>query len=144
MVWVLPAFGVIPKLPDHLNFWLLMALGAVIFVPGHPAHQPEKMDRLVRYYVMTRPLGWWGPVHREAVRRGLIEDDGAGARKRTRPSSAAPGPPSRPSDWTREDWIAIVLSPLVFARADDRRDQAAAPAAGRLLLVIARGGRHAA
>ena len=74
VVWILPAFGVIPKYPDHINFWLLMALGALIFVPVTLATRPEKMDRLVRYYVMTRPLGWWGPVHREAVKRGLITD----------------------------------------------------------------------
>jgi len=23
--------------------------------------------------VMSRPVGWWGPVKREAIRRGLIE-----------------------------------------------------------------------
>ena len=56
---------------------LLMALGALIFVPVTLATKPEKMDRLVRYYVMTRPLGWWGPVHRAAVERGLIEDEAA-------------------------------------------------------------------
>ena len=34
VVWVLPAFGVIPPLPDHLQFWLLMALGRGGLRPG--------------------------------------------------------------------------------------------------------------
>jgi len=114
VVWILPAFGVIPKLPDHINFWLLMALGALIFVPVTLATKPEKMDRLVRYYVMTRPLGWWGPVHREAVRRGLIEEE-VQAKDEKRPFIRRTWTPEQTGDWTREDWIAIVLSPLVMA-----------------------------
>jgi len=116
VVWVLPAFGVLPKLPDYLQFWMLMALGAAIFIPATLLTKPEKMDQLVRFYMMTRPLGWWGPVRREAVRRGLIDEK----------STDAPASDGRPlirrrwtaklaSEWTREDWIVIVLSPLVFA-----------------------------
>jgi SSS family solute:Na+ symporter len=114
VVWILPAFGVIPKLPDHLNFWLLMALGAVIFVPVTLSTRPENMDRLVRYYVMTRPLGWWGPVHREAVRRGLIEEDQPEPTG-SRPFIRRSWTPEQTGEWTREDWIAIILSPLVMA-----------------------------
>ena len=114
VVWILPAFGVIPKLPDHINFWLLMALGALIFVPVTLATKPEKMDRLVRYYVMTRPLGWWGAVHREAVRRGLIEE-GIPAGDEKRPFIRRTWSPEQTGEWTREDWIAILLSPLVMA-----------------------------
>ena len=33
------------------------------------------MDNLVRFYVMSRPIGWWGPVRREAIRRGLLGTD---------------------------------------------------------------------
>jgi Na+/proline symporter len=73
VVWVLPAFGLMPNLPDYLQFWLLMALGALIFVPITFLTKPEKMDRLVKYYVMSRPLGWWGPVRKEAERRGLVQ-----------------------------------------------------------------------
>jgi len=114
VVWILPAFGVIPKLPDHLNFWLLMALGALVFIPVTLGTKPENMDRLVRYYVMTRPLGWWGPVHREAVKRGLIEDDAPRTEKK-RPLIRREWTPEQAGDWTREDWIAIILSPMVFA-----------------------------
>ncbi|MBU8872047.1 MAG: Na+:solute symporter [Gemmatimonadales bacterium] len=113
VVWILPAFGVIPKLPDHINFWLLMALGALIFVPVTLATKPEKMDHLVRYYVMTRPLGWWEPVHREAVRRGLIEEE-APVKEKNRPLIRRTWTPEQTGEWTREDWIAIVLSPLVM------------------------------
>ena len=114
VVWILPAFGVIPKLPDHLNFWLLMALGALIFVPVTLSTKPEKMDRLVKYYVMTRPLGWWAPVHKEAVRRGLIEDDVAPVDEGRRPFIRREWTPEQANSWTREDWIAIVLSPMVM------------------------------
>ncbi|MBN1885397.1 MAG: sodium:solute symporter [Candidatus Krumholzibacteriota bacterium] len=73
VVWVLPAFGVIPHLRDYQQFWMLMMLGALVFIPVTFLTPPEKMDRLVRFYVMSRPVGCWGPVRREAERRGLIE-----------------------------------------------------------------------
>jgi len=73
VVWVLPNFGIIPFLPDYLQFWLLMVLGAVIFIPVTLLTPPEDMDHLVRYYVMSRPIGWWKPVRKEAERRGLIQ-----------------------------------------------------------------------
>ncbi|MCP4573512.1 MAG: Na+:solute symporter [bacterium] len=113
VVWVLPAFGVLPELPDYLQFWLLMALGAAVFVPVTLLTKPEPMDHLVRYYVMTRPVGNWGPVHREAVRRGLIEDEV----KRTgpRPFLRRDWTPEEADGWSREDWLVIVLSPVIFA-----------------------------
>ena len=113
VVWVFPEFGLLPELPEHLQFWLLMALGALIYFPATLATRPEPMDRLVDYYVMTRPLGWWGPVHQEALRRGRIQAD---------PPVAAPSgwirrqwSAEQAQQWTREDWIAILLSPLVYA-----------------------------
>jgi len=130
VVWVLPAFGVFPPLPDYLQFWLLMALGALVFFPATLLTEPEKMDHLVRYYLQTRPIGWWGPVHREAVRRGLIRDsveeapvpggeprgssiDAAAGRRR--PLIQRTWTAAEAEEWTREDWIAIGLSPLVMA-----------------------------
>jgi hypothetical protein len=119
VVWVLPALGVFPPLPDYLQFWLLMALGAAVFLPAALLTRPESMDHLVRFYVQTRPVGWWGPVHREAVRRGLIPD-APGARSGA--SDARPRPLIRrrwtaedAAEWSREDWIVIVLSPVVLA-----------------------------
>ncbi len=117
VVWILPAFGLMPKLPDHLQFWLLMALGAVVFVPVTLRTRPEPMDRLVRYYVMTRPIGWWGPVHREAVRRGLIEEAASPeqpGQTESRPLIRRRWTPEQADEWTREDWIAVILSPLIF------------------------------
>jgi hypothetical protein len=62
---------------------------------------------------MTRPVGWWGPVHREAVRRGLIEDVTA-QDEGGRPLIRRTWSPEQAEEWTREDWIAVVLSPLVM------------------------------
>lgn len=72
VVWVLPAFGVLPHLKDYQQFWLLMVLGGLIFIPVTFLTKPESMDRLVKFYVMSRPVGWWGPVKREAIKRGLL------------------------------------------------------------------------
>ena len=73
VVWVLPAYGVIPELPDYAQFWILLALGALIYLPVTYLTPPDDMKSLVKYYVRCRPLGWWGPVHREAERLGLLE-----------------------------------------------------------------------
>jgi SSS family solute:Na+ symporter len=73
VVWVLPAFKLIPVLPDYQQFWLMMLLGALIYIPITFLTPAEDMDRLVKYYVMSRPLGWWGPVRREAENRGLLK-----------------------------------------------------------------------
>ena len=35
--------------------------------------KPENMDHLVSYYVMSRPIGFWGPVRAEAIKQGLIK-----------------------------------------------------------------------
>ena len=73
VVWILPAFGVLPKLENYQQFWLLMLLGALVYFPVTFLTRPENMDHLVKYYVMSRPIGWWGPVKREAQRRGLLK-----------------------------------------------------------------------
>ena len=72
VVWVLPSFGVIPELPDYQQFWVLMVLGALIYLPITFLTKPDDMDHLVRYYVMSRPIGFWTPVREEAERRGLL------------------------------------------------------------------------
>jgi SSS family solute:Na+ symporter len=73
VVWILPEFGIIPDLLDYEQFWLLMLLGALVYLPVTLLTEPENMDHLVKYYVMSRPIGWWEPVRREAERRGLLE-----------------------------------------------------------------------
>ncbi len=72
VVWILPRFGVIPALPDYLQFWILIVLNAIIYLPVTFMSEPEDMDHLVAYYVMSRPIGFWGPVRKEAERQGLI------------------------------------------------------------------------
>lgn len=72
VVWILPRFGVLPDLPDYLQFWILIVLNALIYLPITFLSKPENMDHLVRYYVMSRPIGFWGPVKRMAMKRGLL------------------------------------------------------------------------
>lgn len=72
VVWILPRFGVIPDLPDYLQFWMLIVLNALIYLPVTFLTQAEDMDHLVRYYVMSRPIGFWGPVKKEAIKRELL------------------------------------------------------------------------
>ena len=47
-------------------------LNAIIYLPVTFMSEPEDMDHLVAYYVMSRPIGFWGPVRKEAERQGLI------------------------------------------------------------------------
>mgnify|MGYP000251930422 CR=1 FL=1 len=75
VVWILPEFNIIPEMPDHIKFWIMMALGALIYIPITFLTKPENMDHLVKYYVMSRPLGWWKPVHDEAVKRGMLNPE---------------------------------------------------------------------
>jgi len=69
----LPDWGVIPELPEHYQFWILMGLCALVYIPVTFLTKPEDMNHLVKYYVMSRPIGWWKPVRKEAERRGLIK-----------------------------------------------------------------------
>jgi len=73
VVWILPAYGILPDLPDYLQFWLLMILVGLIYMPVTMLTKPDDMDRLVKLYVQTRPIGFWGPVKKEAERRGLLQ-----------------------------------------------------------------------
>ncbi|CUS96378.1 hypothetical protein JGI11_00081, partial [Candidatus Kryptonium thompsonii] len=73
VVWILPTFGVIPELPDYLQFWILMFLTALVYIPVTLLTEPEDMEHLVKYYVMTRLIGWWKLVEEERRKRGLIK-----------------------------------------------------------------------
>ncbi|MBD3287714.1 sodium:solute symporter [candidate division KSB1 bacterium] len=72
VVWILPHFGILPELPDYMQFWILIVLNALIYLPITFLTKPENMDHLVSYYVMSRPIGFWGPVKKEAIKRGLL------------------------------------------------------------------------
>ena len=117
VVWVLPEFHVIPVLPDYLQFWSLMALGVLIFVPATFLTKAEPMDHLIHFYLQTRPLGWWGPVKAEARRRGLLRDERATRSADPRPFIRRTWTAEEADGWSREDWIAIVLSPISMALA---------------------------
>lgn len=78
IAWILPALGVIPKdIPDYIQFWVLLGISAVIYLPVTLLTKPEDMGHLVKFYVMNKPYGFWGPVRREAIRRGLLTNDSA-------------------------------------------------------------------
>ena len=53
-----------------------MVLGALVYLPVTLLTKAESMDHLVHYYVMSRPIGWWGPVRREAEKRGYLLANG--------------------------------------------------------------------
>jgi len=74
VVWILPRFGLVPELPDYMQFWILIVLNALIYLPVTFLTKSENMDHLVSYYVMSRPIGFWGPVKREAVKQGLLRE----------------------------------------------------------------------
>ncbi len=75
VVWILPSFGLLTGLEDYHRFWILMVLGMIIYLPATFLTRPEPMDNLVRFYAMSRPIGCWGPVRREAERRGLLHPE---------------------------------------------------------------------
>jgi hypothetical protein len=114
VVWVLPEYRIIPELPQYLQFWTLMGLGAIVFLPVTLLTRPENMEHLVKFYVMTRPVGWWGPVRREAERRGLLPPAPAPAVSRTRKLIRRAWTPEAADAWSHEDWFAAVLSMLGY------------------------------
>jgi len=111
VVFVLPALGVLPKLPDWASFWLLAVLVAVVYVPVCFLTRADDMDHLVRYYVQARPAGFWGPVRAEAIRRGLVPDD---AGEKVPSLFARTWTPAQADLWTRHDWVASLLSALCY------------------------------
>ena len=68
------------------------------------------MDHLVEYYVQARPLGFWGPVRREALRRGLIADSPPGRK----PWFSRDWTPAEADAWTRHDAGAAALSAACY------------------------------
>jgi hypothetical protein len=82
-----------------------------VYIPIVFLTKPDNMDHLVKYYVQARPLGFWKPVHMEAVRRGLIPEtkkkaEGGLFKKDWSPEEA--------DEWTKHDLVASVFSALTF------------------------------
>jgi SSS family solute:Na+ symporter len=59
-------------LPLHWEIVFLMLSCLVLTVLITYLTEPADMETLVRFYVKVRPFGVWGPVRREALRRGLV------------------------------------------------------------------------
>jgi hypothetical protein len=111
VVFVLPALGVLPRLPDWASFWLLAALVALVYVPVCFLTRPDDMDHLVRYYVQARPAGFWGPVRREAIRRGLVPE----VESHRRHGLFQRDWTAEEADmWTAHDAVAAVLSAACY------------------------------
>jgi SSS family solute:Na+ symporter len=53
-----------------------VVLVALVYVPVTFLTEPDERPHLIKYYVMARPLGFWGPVRRDAVRLGLVTPSG--------------------------------------------------------------------
>jgi Na+/proline symporter len=111
VVFVLPSLGILPQLPDWANFWLLAVLVALIYVPVCFLTKPDDMDHLVQYYVQARPAGWWGPVRREALRRGLISE---GEDHMAHGLFQQHWTPEEADEWTKHDWVAATLSAFCY------------------------------
>jgi SSS family solute:Na+ symporter len=59
-------------LPLHWAIVFLMLSCFVLTVLITFLTKPADMETLVAFYTKVRPFGVWGPVRREAVRRGLV------------------------------------------------------------------------
>jgi len=111
VVFVLPELGVLPQLPDWANFWLLAVLVGLVYVPVCFLTKPDDMDHLVEYYVQARPAGFWGPVRREAIRRGLMPDSTS---QRTHGLLHPHWTPHEADEWTLHDVVASGLSAACY------------------------------
>src|SRR5262249_9223900 len=54
VVWILPEFGVLPQLPDYVQFWLLLGLGMLVYLPITLMTPPDEFEHLLKYYVQSR------------------------------------------------------------------------------------------
>jgi len=59
-------------------FLMLSCFGLTVLITF--LTKPADMETLVRFYSKVRPFGFWGPVRREAVRRGLVPAKDPGPR----------------------------------------------------------------
>lgn len=73
VVWILPGAGIIPKLPQWASIWAIVGITAAIYIPVALLTKPDDIQHLAKFYAMTRPIGFWGPVRKEAERLGLLE-----------------------------------------------------------------------
>jgi len=69
---VLSRVVALPHLPAYAALALDVALCFFTTVVAAALTKPADMEVLVKFYSRVRPWGVWGPVRREAVRRGLV------------------------------------------------------------------------
>ena len=69
------------------------------------------MDHLVQYYAQARPIGFWGPVREEAIRRGLVTEAKSAHNKGLFNKDWTP---EESDEWTIHDVAASVLSALSY------------------------------
>ncbi|MFO8058237.1 MAG: hypothetical protein R6V10_13165, partial [bacterium] len=81
------------------------------YIPVTFLTKPDNMDHLVRYYVMARPVGFWGPVRKEAIRRGLFEEAESAHKKGLFEKKWSP---AEADEWTIHDVIGSLLSALSY------------------------------
>ncbi len=78
-----------------------VGLGLVTTIVAAALTKPADMEVLVKFYAKVRPFGFWGPVRRECVKRGLVpaQRQDAEDRHAQRPhhgrSSSSPWPSCR-------------------------------------------------
>jgi Sodium:solute symporter family len=111
VVFVLPELGILPQLPDWASFWLLAIMVGVVYIPVTLLTKPDDMDHLVEYYAQARPIGFWGPVRAEAIKRGLVEESESAHKKGL---FAKDWSPVEADEWTIHDIAASVLSALGY------------------------------
>jgi Na+/proline symporter len=72
VVLVLSRVVLLPHLPAYGALALDVGLCFVTTIIASALTKPADMEVLVKFYSRVRPWGVWGPVRREAVRRGLV------------------------------------------------------------------------
>jgi len=72
VVLVLSRVVMLPHLPAYAALALDVGLCFVTTIIAAALTKPADMEVLVKFYSRVRPWGVWGPVRREAARRGLV------------------------------------------------------------------------
>jgi len=72
VVLVLSRVVMLPHLPAYAALALDVGLCFVTTLIAAALTKPADIEVLVKFYSRVRPWGVWGPVRREAVRRGLV------------------------------------------------------------------------
>jgi Na+/proline symporter len=72
VVLVLSRVVMLPHLPAYAALAVDVGLCFVTTLVAAALTKPADMEVLVKFYSRVRPWGVWGPVRREAVRRGLV------------------------------------------------------------------------